>query len=110
MYIYNITTNIEEVEEQRWLRWMQEVQIPKILRTGMVISIKMCQVLIKEEMGGVTYSVQYTVESEEVLEKYLQEYADRLKKEESKLFGGKLVFFETELKLVYEQFSKIKQQ
>ena len=60
MYIYNVTTNIDETVHEQWVSWMQEVHIPEMLATGKFNSAKMCRVLIEEEMGGFTYSVQYT--------------------------------------------------
>jgi hypothetical protein len=39
--------------------WMQHKHIPEIL-AGKFTAARMVRVLIEEEMGGVTYSVQYT--------------------------------------------------
>ena len=68
MYIYNITINIEKSIEEDWLRWMQEKHIPEMLNTGKFFEAKMCQVMVEEDQG-VTYSVQYTTDSKETLEK-----------------------------------------
>ena len=60
----------------------------------------MCQVMIEEEMGGITYSIQYTSESKEALEKYYKENSEDLRKKSQKLFGDKFVAFRTELKVI----------
>ncbi len=102
MYIYNVTINIEESCQQEWLKWMREKHIPEMLATGKFSKAKMCQVMIKEEMGGVTYSVQYTTDSKETLEKYYKEDAPKLREEGMKLFAGKFVAFRTELNVLSE--------
>jgi len=105
MYVYNITTNIEGSAETDWLHWMQETHIPEVLETGKFLSAKMCKVLVEEEMGGVTYSVQYTAETKDALEAYYKEDATILKNKMNSRYAGKFVFFETEMKLIDKQFS-----
>ncbi|HHC78947.1 MAG TPA: DUF4286 family protein [Flavobacteriia bacterium] len=99
MYIYNVTVNIDRSAEQDWLRWMQEKHIPDMLATGKFSEAKLSQVMVEEEQG-VTYSVQYTTDSEETLQKYYGENADKLRKESLALFGEKFVAFRTELKVI----------
>ena len=70
MYVYNITTNIQENAEKEWLAWMQNTHIPEMLDTGKFLSAKMCKVLVEEDLGGMTYSVQYTVENRDILEDF----------------------------------------
>ena len=99
MYIYNITINVEKSIEKDWLRWMQEKHIPAMLDTGKFFEAKMCQVMV-EESQGVTYSIQYTTDSKETLEKYYEENAAQLRQEGSLLFKEKFVAFRTELKVI----------
>ena len=108
MYIYNVTINIDESVEKDWLRWMQEKHIPEMLDTGKFTEAKMCQVMVEEEMGGITYSVQYTTDSKETLERYYNEDADRLRNEVRQLFSDKFVAFRTELDVVHHTKNFIK--
>ena len=62
MILYNVTTNIHESVQDQWLSWMQTKHIPEILATKKFSSAKIVKVLIEEEMGGTTYSVQYTTD------------------------------------------------
>jgi len=82
--------------------WMQHKHIPEMLATGKFSSAKMARVLIEEEMGGVTYSVQYATDSRETLQKYYQEDAPTLREEGLKLFGDKMLSFRTELEVISE--------
>ncbi len=104
MYIYNVTTNVDESIHEKWLHWMKQKHIPEMLATGKFISAKMSQVMIEEDMGGVTYAVQYTTESMETLEAYYKEDAPKLRNDAMQLFSDKIVAFRTELKVIDEQF------
>jgi phosphoribosylamine-glycine ligase len=80
--------------------WMQHKHIPEMLATGKFSSAKMARVLIEEEMGGVTYSVQYATDSKETLLKYYIEDAPALREEGEQLFGDKMLSFKTELEVI----------
>jgi phosphoribosylamine-glycine ligase len=82
--------------------WMQHKHIPEMIATGKFVSARMVRVLIEEEMGGVTYSVQYTTDSKATLELYYQEEAPTLREEGLKLFGDRMLTFRTELELISE--------
>ena len=107
MIIYNVTTNIDESVHDKWLHWMQEKHIPEILATGKFSSARLTKVLIVEEMGGTTYSVQFTTDSKETLEKYYTQDAPKLRQESMQLFGDKMVTFRTELELISDSFNNL---
>lgn len=100
MIIYNVTTNIHETAADQWLKWMQEIHIPEMLATGKFSSARLTRVIVEEEMGGLTYSVQFITESRELLESYYREDAPRLRQESMKLFADKALSFRTELELI----------
>ena len=102
MYIYNVTINIDETVHNEWVDWMKNEHIPDMLATGKFSKALMTKVLVQEEMGGITYSIQYTTNSKETLQQYYSEDADRLRTE-SQRFAGKFVAFRTELEIVSER-------
>lgn len=102
MIIYNVTINIDESVHDKWLAWMMDEHIPAVMNTGKFTKAKMVKVLIVEEMGGSTYSVQYFAENKEKLEAYYKEDAPRLREEGARLFGDKMLAFRTELELLKE--------
>ncbi len=104
MIIYNITINVDESIHEDWVNWMQEIHVPEVLATGKFTKALMSEVLVKEDLGGVTYSIQYTCESSELLLKYYQEDAQRLRDAVVKKFGDKFGVFRTEMKIVKEFF------
>lgn len=101
MYIYNVTINIDDSVHDRWLKWMKEEHIPAMIATGKFTKALMTRVMVEEEMGGKTYSVQYTTDSKEALELYYAEDAEKLRAQ-SNPFEGKYVAFRTELQIVSE--------
>lgn len=102
MHIYNVTINIEEAVHNEWLEWMKEEHIPQMLKTGKFTEALMSRVLVNEEMGGITYSVQYQTESKAMLQRYYDEDASAMRKE-SERFKGKAVAFRTEMEVVNKQ-------
>lgn len=102
MIIYNVTINIHESVHDQWMNWMQNKHIADVLATGKFTTARMVKVLVEEEMGGVTYSIQYTTDCKETLQRYYDEDADRLREEGLRLFGDKMLAFRTELELVSE--------
>jgi len=104
MIIYNVTVNVDDSIHKDWLNWMQEIHVPEVLGTGKFTKALMSQVMVKEDLGGVTYSIQYTCDSSELLLKYYQEDAQRLRDAVFKKFGNKFGAFRTEMKIVKEFF------
>jgi len=100
MLIYNVTINIEDDAHDEWLIWMKEHHIPEMLQTGKFLEATMCQVLVQEDMGGTTYSVQYKVKDRGTLEMYYKEDAPTLRDDAMKHFGNKFVAFRTELEVI----------
>lgn len=102
MYIYNITTNVDESIHKEWLDWMEGTHIPDVLATGNFYKALMTEVMVKEEMGGITYSVQFTSKSREKLEKHLLHEDQKMQDEVMRLFGNKFGTFTTVMKIVKE--------
>lgn len=102
MIIYNVTVNIDESVHVQWLNWMRTKHINDVLATGKFDSARLVKVLVDEEMGGVTYSVQYFAYNKDALQAYYRDDADRLREEGLMLFGNKMLAFRTELEIVEE--------
>jgi hypothetical protein len=99
-YIYNVTSNIDESIHDEWLLWIKE-HIPQVLATGKFEKATLTKVLVEEEMGGITYAVQYKSYSREALDAYYKEDAERLRKDAMQ-FADKVLSFRTELQILDE--------
>jgi len=100
MYIYNVTINIEEDCHDEWLSWMREIHIPEMMATGKFTGARMLKVMVEEETGGITYSIQYVTDSKATLEKYYKENAAQMRQDGINRFAGKFVAFRTELEFI----------
>lgn len=105
MIIYNVTVNVEDDVHDKWFSWMKDKHIPDMLATKKFLSARLCKVLVEEDMGGTTYSVQYSVKDRTTLNAYYNEDAENMRSEGNRLFPNKFVAFRTELELLNEQFS-----
>lgn len=101
MYIYNVTVNIDKNIHEEWLDWIKN-HIPKVLATGCFTEAKLTKVLIEEELGGQTYSIQYRTKSRELLDTYYAKYADALRQDGLRRFADKSLAFRTELQIIDE--------
>ncbi len=100
MYIYNVTTNVELEIEKEWLDYMKHTHIAEMIGTGCFTSAKLSRVMIQEEMGGKTYSIQYAVKDKETFKGYYVVYASEINTKLNNLFKGKFVTFQTELEVL----------
>ena len=101
MYIYNVTINVDNSIHDEWLTWIHN-HIPEVLATGRFSSARFTQVLVDEEMGGVTYSVQYSANTRQDLDDYYKYDAEKLRISGMQKFADKMLAFRTELKIVKE--------
>ena len=101
MIIYNVTVNIDESIHDEWLKWIKE-HIPQVLATGRFSDAKLTKVLVEEDMGGTTYSVQYRAKSREDLDYYYKIDAPRLRGDGLARFSDKMLAFRTELEIIDE--------
>ncbi len=101
MIIYNVTINVDDSIHEEWLAWIKE-HIPQVLATGKFLEAKLTKVLVEEEMGGTTYSVQYKAKSRASLDKYYEEDAERLRRDGLSKFADKMLAFRTELEILDE--------
>ncbi|WP_417290702.1 DUF4286 family protein [Corallibacter sp.] len=101
MIIYNVTANIDDSIHNEWLNWIKN-HIPLVLATGHFSEAKLTRVLVEEEMGGLTYSIQYRAKSREDLDAYYKNHADALRQDGLKRFADKMLAFRTELEVIDE--------
>jgi len=98
MYIYNVTANIATAIHEEWLTWIK-AHIPVVLATGKFEKATLTKVLVEEEMGGETYSIQYRSYSREALDAFYKEDAEKFRLEALKKFADQMLTFNTELQI-----------
>ncbi|GAK99037.1 hypothetical protein JCM19314_3068 [Nonlabens ulvanivorans] len=102
MVIYNVTCNMASHLEEEWLEWIRE-HIAHVLGTGLFKNAKLTRVLVEEQDGASTFSIQYKAISRETLETYYSNHAEALRKAGLDKWGGNNVLsFRTELDVLDE--------
>lgn len=90
MIIYSVTVLIKKDVEDNWLKWMKEVHIPDVLRTGYFLDWKIRKLLLPEVSSEEsTYVIEYTLQSLEKYNEYLEKTAPQLQKVHTEKFSGK---------------------
>ena len=78
MIIYNTTINVNDDIVDDFINWIKQKYIPKIIDTRLFIEVNLFEVLVEEEMGGITFSLQHSIRSiddyNEFNEKYFQKF------------------------------------
>ena len=100
MIIYNVTSNVEQDLHEEWLQWMQEKHIPDVLATGIFFESRILKVLVDDESGAHTYSIQYTCRSLDDFKRYEEEFAPALRAEFNERYKDKVLSFRTLLETI----------
>lgn len=99
MIIYNVTVKVDLDIHEEWLKWMRDIHIPDVLKTGLFTESRICKVLVNEE-DGVTYAIQYTCKNMSDYKKYESEHAPRLQQEHREKYHDKALAFRTLLEVL----------
>ena len=99
MYILNVTINIEDSIHQSGIIWVKEAFIPKMKATQQFVEVLMSKVLVREETGGKTYSIQFKAPNKAALKAYYQNHDAQIFRG-FRQFGDKIVFFRTEMEVL----------
>ena len=95
MIIYNVTVGLDKSIEREWLVWMKTVHIPNVMRTGKFVSQRVLKVVTHDDPETVSYAVQYTAASIELLQQYLDVHAPALRQEVQDKFGDRQTAYRT---------------
>jgi hypothetical protein len=100
MIVYNVTINIDADVHEQWVKWMLAEHIPEVLATGLFMDARMSRMLIEEEGNGITYSIQYTLDSMEKMKIYEEQHAPRLRADVQSRYDGKFAAFRTMMEVI----------
>jgi hypothetical protein len=100
MFIYNVTTKIEETVAEDWLIWLKQEHIPEILQTGCFTHATILQLLEVDDNEGPTYAVQYYAESKALYNRYIEMFAAGLRQKVIDKWGNQFISFRTLMQVV----------
>ncbi len=99
MFLYNVTIIIEDAVANEWLQYMNEFHIPQVMATGKFVSNRLLKI-IDSPNEGVTYCVQYVIESLADYEDYQQNHAPMLQADLQQNFENKFVAFRSLMEFI----------
>ena len=100
MFIYNVTVKTDHSISSDWLQWMKEEHIPEIIATGCFTKATILRLLEIDDSEGPTYAVQYFAESKALYNRYIQKYADELRRKAMEKWGDKFIAFRSVMQVV----------
>jgi hypothetical protein len=76
------------------------IHIKDVLLTGLFIDYRMSRMLFIDDTDGLTYSIQYRLESLDKLRTYQDHFASDLQKDHVDRYGEKVVAFRSVMEVV----------
>jgi hypothetical protein len=90
MIVYSVTVTIRKDLESDWLKWMKEVHIPDVMKTGFFFDWQIQkQILPENGIDEITYAINFFTKSLELYQQYAEKEAPRLRNDHNEKFGGK---------------------
>ena len=100
MIIYNVTIKVNNDVADAWLTWMKTEHMAEVMSTGLFVDCRLCRLLEQDELEGLTYTAQYSLESIDQYNTYIDQHAEKMREKGFKLFGGKFAAFRTVMEIV----------
>ncbi len=100
MLIYNTTYLVNNKKTTVWMKWIEEMHIPFMRKTGKFTSPQISKVLFTEDKENTTYSVQFKIKDLDALGVWSELYADEVQKEILEKFNKDVLPFSTVLEVI----------
>jgi len=98
--IYNVTTKVAHPVTEKWLHWMKEEYIPRMIETGCFSNARILRMIEVDETEGLTYAVQYTAETREDYNLYIERHSERMSRVANGKWGSNIISFRSVLQVV----------
>lgn len=93
MIIYNVTIKVEHSIAGDWRSWMLKEHIPMLIDTGCFTGARLFRLLEQDDTEGPTFCAQYTCATREDYERYISDFATRMREESFRLWGNRFIAF-----------------
>lgn len=100
MIIYNVTTKVEHSITVAWLDWLKKEHIPDLIQTRCFTHAVILQLTETDDAEGPTYAVQYHARNKAMYDRYIEQYADAMRKKATDKWGSKFISFRTVMRVV----------
>ena len=100
MLIYNTTFLVGNSKIPVWMKWVDEIHIPFMRKTGKFTAPQIAKVLFTEDKENTSFSVQFKINDMDALGVWSELYANELQKEISARFGADVLPFSSVLEVI----------
>lgn len=91
--IYNVTIKVEHNIAADWRQWMLKEHIPMLMDTGCFTDARLFRLLDQDDTDGPTFCAQYFCNTRAEYDRYIENFAEKMRAETQKNWGGKFVAF-----------------
>lgn len=98
--IYNVTTQVSHCIADQWLKWLREEHIPDIVATGCFTHASVLRLIEVDETQGPTYAIQYHADSKALYNRYIENFAEEMRKKAIDRWGDQFIAFRSVLQVV----------
>lgn len=102
MVVFNITMNVDEQIEKDFVLFVKETWIPMLVNEPLFSDARVCKVLVEEEMGGKTFSLQLNASSLPELEAFEMNRFPIVYQVLHEKFMNKFVIFTTKMEFLHQ--------
>ncbi|MGB8194500.1 MAG: DUF4286 family protein [Chitinophagaceae bacterium] len=100
MIIYNVTSKVDRNIAEEWLKWLHDEHIPQVFQSGCFVKYQLVKLVDAEELDSVTYATQYYAETQQNIDRYLDEHAKELREKGFKRWGNSFIAFSTIMEVI----------
>lgn len=98
--IYNVTVKVNSPVAPQWLSWMLHEHIPDVMHTSCFLEYRVLKILDINDDEGPTYSIQYSAATMGDFTRYINNFADNLRKKSFDKWGDNFIAFRTLMEVV----------
>lgn len=100
MIIYNVTIKVAAPIEDAWLQWLTGEHIPDVVGTGCFTHAVVTRLLEIDDSEGPTFAVQYHAESKAMYNKYIDLFAEIMRRKAFEKWGDQFIAFRSVMQIV----------
>lgn len=98
--IYNVTVQVDNSIAYAWLQWLKDEHIPGIIATGCFTNATILRLIEVDETSGPTYAIQYHATSKALYNRYIETFAETMRKKAIEKWGDQFIAFRSVLQVV----------
>ena len=98
--IYNVTVQVDNNIAHAWLQWLKDEHIPGIIATGCFTNATILRLIEVDETAGPTYAIQYHATSKALYNRYIETFAETMRKKAIEKWDDQFIAFRSVLQVV----------